>query len=120
MKRWVVLVTSALALGCSNLTEGAGGVVELEIQTPAVTTIEVGGTLQLSARALDRNGDPVDVPITWLTADATLTVDNTGLVTGISPGPGQVQAFTGSLSSPRISLTIIAAAAPGQLIVRFQ
>jgi uncharacterized protein YjdB len=120
VKQWAVLVTSALALGCSDLTEGPGGVVALEIQQPAATTIEVGQTLQLSARALDRDGNPVDVPITWLTPDATLTVDNQGLVTGIAPGPGQVQAFAGSLASPRISLTIIAAAAPGQLIVRFQ
>jgi hypothetical protein len=107
--RWVVLLGSALALACSDLTEGAGGVVELEIQQPAITTIEVGQTLQLSARALDKNGDPVAVPITWATSDATLTVDNQGLVTGVSPGPGQVQAMAGSLSSARVSLTIVAA-----------
>jgi hypothetical protein len=122
VKRWVVLLTSALALGCSNLTEGAGGVVELEIQQPPVTTIEVGQTLQLSARALNRDGDPVDVPISWRTADVTLTVDDQGLVTGVAPGPGQVQASAGSLSSARISLTVTAApaAAPVQLLVRFQ
>ncbi len=118
MKRWGVLLTSALALGCSNLTEGAGGVVELEIRQPAVTQIEVGDTLRLSARALDRNGDPVDVPITWRTPDSTLTVDAQGLVTGVSPGPGQVQAFAGSLPSARVALTVIAAAAPGA--ARFQ
>ena len=67
MTRWAVLLTSALALGCSDLTEGAGGVVGLEIQHPAVTTIEVGQTIQLSARALDKDGDPVAVPITWRT-----------------------------------------------------
>ena len=120
MKRWVVLVTSALALGCSDLTEGAGGVVELEIRRPAQTQIEVGQTLQLSARALDRDGNPVDVPITWRTSDPTLTVDDQGLVTGVTPGPGQVQAFAGSLASARISLTVIVTAAPGLRIVGFQ
>jgi len=119
VKRWVVLVTSALALGCSDLTEGAGGVVELEIRRPAQTQIEVGQTLQLSARALDRDGNPVDVPITWRTPDATLTVDDQGLVTAVAPGTGQVQAFAGSLASARVSLTVVAAAAPGQHIVRF-
>jgi hypothetical protein len=119
VNHWAILITSALALGCSNLTEGAGGVVELEIRQPAVTTIEVGQTLQLSARALNRDGDPVDVPITWLTPDSTLTVDDQGLVTAIAPGTGQVQAFAGSLASARVSLTVVVAAAPGQHIVRF-
>jgi hypothetical protein len=118
VRRWVVLATATLALGCSGLTEGAGGVVELEITQPAITTIEVGQVLQLTARALDRDGNPVAVPITWLTPDTTLTVDGTGLVTGIAPGPGQVQAVAGSLSSARVSLTITAAAAPGLLIIR--
>jgi Bacterial Ig-like domain (group 2) len=120
--RWVALIASALALGCSNLTEGAGGVVELEISQPAVTTIEVGQTLQLSARALDRNGDPVAVPITWVTSDATLTVDQTGLVTGVTPGTGLVQAFAGTLASTRVSVTVTAAPAPppAQRLVRFQ
>jgi len=110
--RWVLLVTSALTLACSDLTEGANGVVELEISQPAVTQIEVGQTLQLTARALDRDGNPVDVPITWLTSDATLTVNDQGLVTGVAPGPGQVQAFAGSLASARVSLTVIVTAAP--------
>lgn len=118
--RWAALITSALALGCSNLTEGAGGVVELEITQPAVTQIEVGQMLQLSARALDRDGNLVNVPITWRTPDATLTVDDQGLVTGVAPGPGQVQAFAGSLASARVSLTVIVTAAPGLRSVRFQ
>jgi hypothetical protein len=111
--RWAVLITSAIALACSNLTEGAGGVVELEVTQPAVTTIEVGQQLQLTARALNRDGDPVTVPISWRTPDATLTVDDTGLVTGVAPGPGEVQAFAGSLASARISLTVIVPAVPG-------
>jgi uncharacterized protein YjdB len=85
-------------------------VVELEIKQPAVTTLGVGQTLQLSARALDRNGNPVSVPITWHTANATLTVNDQGLVTGVTPGAGQVQAFAGSLASARVSLTIVAVA----------
>jgi uncharacterized protein YjdB len=120
VKRWVVLITSAITFGCSNLTEGAGGVVEVEIRQPAITQVAVGDTLRLSARALDRDGNPVDVPITWLTSDATLTVDDQGLVTGVAPGPGEVQAIAGSLASARVSLTVVVAAAPVQLIVRFQ
>ncbi len=76
--------------------------------------------LQLEARALDRDGNPVAEPISWRTPDATLTVDATGLVTGVAAGPGRVQAFAGSLSSAPISLTIILTVAPGLRIAGFQ
>ena len=100
MTRWAALIASGLALGCSDLTEVANAVVALEITQPALTEVEVGGTLQLTARALNKDGDPVTTaPIGWRTADATVTVNDQGLVTGVAPGPGRVQAFVGSLSS---------------------
>ena len=110
MTRAPLLAWLMLALGCSDLTEGAGGVVELQIREPAVTSVEVGEALQLTAQALDRDGNPVDQPISWRTADATVVVDNTGRVTGVAPGAGQVQAFVGSLSSEAIGLTVNARA----------
>jgi hypothetical protein len=99
-----------MLLGCSDLTEGAGGVVELEIRTPATREVEVGETLQLTARALDRDGNPANVEVTWRSSDPALSVDNTGLVTGVAPGTADVQAFAGPLSSGRIELTSIARA----------
>lgn len=107
MTRLAVLASLFSVLGCSDLTEGAGGVVQLEIRVPASTTVEVGETLQLTAEALDRDGNPVAVPISWRTSDATLTVDDAGLVAGLAAGPGQVQAFAGSLASERISIAVI-------------
>lgn len=121
MIRWVALIASALALGCSDLTEGAGAVVALEVTQPAQTQVEVGQTLQLTALALNKDGDPVTTaPIGWRAADATLTVDDQGLVTGVSPGPGRVQAFVGTLSSALISLTVIATVPPAPGIVGSQ
>jgi len=109
--RWVVRFAFIGILGCSDLTEGPGGVVGLEITTPASDTLEVGEALQLSARALDKDGNTVSVPISWRAADVTLMVDGgTGLVSGVSPGPGRVQAFVGTLSSPLVSFTVIARA----------
>jgi hypothetical protein len=109
--RWAFLVSSLVVLGCSDLTEGAGGVVELRVTTPAVRSIEVAEALQLSASALDKDGNPVTVAITWRAPDPTLTVDPlTGLITGIAPGTGRVQAFVGSLASGLISFTVIARA----------
>ena len=110
MRRWAALVFSVLILGCSNLTEGAGGVVGLEIRAPDLKTVEVGEVLQLSAVALDKNGDSVASEITWTAPDTTLTVDATGAITGVHPGPGRVQAFSGSLSSSVITFTVIARA----------
>jgi len=98
-------------LRCSDLTEGAGGVIGLEIRTPEVLIIEVGETLPLSARALDKNGDSVAAEITWRAPDATLTVDPlTGVITGISPGAGRVQAFAGQLASGLVQFTVIPSA----------
>lgn len=106
MRGWALL--TLMVLGCSDLTEGPGGVVELEVSTPEVSQVEVGETLQLLARALNKDGNPTDVPITWLSSDpAVIFVDNTGLVTGIAAGTAQVQASVGSLSSARIPLTAI-------------
>ena len=66
-----------------------GGVVALEIQTPTTTTLEVGEQVQLSARALDADGETVDAAIEWRTSSAALSVDAAGLVTGVTAGAGR-------------------------------
>jgi hypothetical protein len=93
--------------GCSDLTEGAGGAVGLEIQEPADKRIEIGQTLQLSASAIDKDGNPVSAPVEWRAADPTLNVDANGVITGVASGQGRVQAFTGSLSSQVLTFTVI-------------
>ena len=109
MKRSAGLLSLLLVVGCSGLDEGAGGVVGLQIQLPALRTVEVGESLPLTAVALDKDGQPITAQITWRAPDATLTVDPlTGVITGVSPGTGRVQAFAGSLSSELASFTVIA------------
>ena len=82
MSRPALLLLVLVALGCSGLDEGAGGVVGLEIRRPELLTIEVGEMLPLSARALNKDGDSVAAEITWRAPDATLTVDPlTGVIT---------------------------------------
>jgi hypothetical protein len=97
-------------LGCSGLDEGEGGAVALQVEVPVPATLEVGDAVQLSATALDADGNPVDVPITWRAADPTVTVSPTGLVTGVSVGSGRVQARNGSLGSNLVTMTVIARA----------
>ena len=100
-----------LVLGCSDLTEAPGGVVALEITTPNLRTIEVGEMLDLSARPINKDGDSVAAEVSWRAPDATLAVDPaTGVITGVAPGTGRVQAVSGSLASELVQFNVIAGA----------
>ena len=111
MTRLWRLLPLALLVGCSDLDELEGGIVALEVRTPFPAVVEVNETVQLSATPLDAEGDSVAVPVTWRTPDPTVLVGETsGIVTGLSPGTGRVQATSGSLSSELISLSVIAPA----------
>jgi hypothetical protein len=104
---WYALLGAA-ALGCSGLDEGEAGIVALEVQSPFPADLEIGETVQLSARPLDKDGDSVAATVIWRTPDTTATVDSTtGLVTGVAPGTARVQASVGSLTSDVISLTVL-------------
>jgi hypothetical protein len=101
----------AVALGCSGLTEGEAGVVALEVRVPSPPTLEIGETLQLSARPLDKNGDSVAAAVIWRSPDTTVSVDSiSGLVIGNVAGTARVQASVGSLSSDLVNLTVLARA----------
>jgi hypothetical protein len=112
VKRWGwYALLGAAALGCSGLDEGEAGIVALEVRVPSPPVIEIGETLQLSARPLDKDGDSVAATVIWRTPDTTATVDSTtGLVTGVDSGTARIQASVGSLSSDVISLTVLTAA----------
>ena len=110
MRRWARLLPLVAAAACSGLEEGEGGVVALEIQIPEVLTLEVAEQAQLSARALDADGETVDAEITWRATTAALSVDATGLVTGVAQGVGDVQASVGALTSQSIPFSILAPA----------
>jgi len=111
VRRWLRLLPAALLIGCSSLDEGEAGIVALEVRTPVPEIVEVGETLQLTAVPLDANGDSVAAPVAWRTPDNTLSVgETTGLVTGLLPGTGGVQATSGSLSSAVIDLAVVAPA----------
>ncbi len=110
MRRWVRLLPLLTAAACSSLDEGEGGVVGLEIQFPQLLTLEVGENAQLAARALDVDGETVSATITWRASTDALSVDQTGLVTGVAQGSGDVQAAVGSLASEPISFSVLAPA----------
>lgn len=106
MRCWYVAAVLAAVPGCSNLTE-EGGVAGLEIRVPRPPAVEVGQTIQLSARALDRQGDSVGAAITWLTPDTTVTLTLTGLLTGRTGGTtARVQAQVNSIVSDFVTFTV--------------
>ena len=100
-----LLMAFAALAGCSNLTE-EGGVAGLEIRVPRPATVEVGQTIQLSARALDRQGDSVAAAVTWLTPDTTVTLTPDGHLTGRTSGSARVQAEVGTLVSDFVTFTV--------------
>ncbi|HLS47090.1 MAG TPA: hypothetical protein VK012_01135 [Gemmatimonadales bacterium] len=109
----ISLVLALALAGCADITDDGDGVIALEVTPPVPPQVEVGDTITLMARALDRLGNPMDVPITWRTADpANVFIEAaTGRVTGLTPGTtGRVQATVGTLVSELMGLTVIAGA----------
>jgi len=105
------LMLAGAVIGCSGLTEEEAGVVGIEVSVPGPDTVEVGETIQLSARPLDKSGDSTGSAVTWVCADPTATIDaSTGALTGVSPGTARVQATVGSLGSELITFAVIAPA----------
>ena len=101
----------AVALGCSGLTESEAGVVGIEVGVPGPDSVEVGESIQLTVKPINKDGDSAAVPVTWLSADPTATIDpSAGVLTGVSPGPARVQASVGSLRSPIITFAVVARA----------
>ena len=61
---------------------------------PAIASVDIGNTTQLTASPLDQNGAAfTGATTTFTSSDATIaTVDNTGLVTGVSTGTATITA----------------------------
>ena len=107
--RLPLAVAVALLAGCGSLPTTGEGVAILEIRPPASLTINVGDSLRMGARALDKAGKPLDIPIHWRTPDTTVSVgDTSGVVIGLFVGPGRVQAFLADsgLVSDFITVTV--------------
>lgn len=67
--------------------------------TPDSSDLSVGRTLQLTATAVDRRGNPLGRTITWTTsAPGVATVDGNGQVQGVSRGSATITASAGGQS----------------------
>ncbi len=104
-------VVTALAPGSATITvtcEGQSAAASITVNaptvasvtvTPATATVGAGSTVQLSAQAKDANGTVIPgLTVTWSTSNsAVATVDNSGLVTGVSAGSAQITATVGGV-----------------------
>lgn len=86
--------------------------------TPEADTLAVGDSLRLSAVALDGNGHEVeDTDYVWSTSNpAAVTVDDTGLVTAVGPGTGNIRAQATRAGANRIgdaTITVLGSTAGG-------
>ncbi|MFC1540016.1 Ig-like domain-containing protein [Gemmatimonadota bacterium] len=65
---------------------------------PAVTTMALGATTQLTAVVTNADGDTMSVPVRWATSNpAFATVDAEGLVTGVKKGATEIVATFGGV-----------------------
>lgn len=64
--------------------------------SPALSSVDEGDVIQLTATVFDADGNIIAVPVTWTTSDASVaTVDQTGLVTGVAQGSVTISAQAG-------------------------
>ncbi|HKT60663.1 MAG TPA: Ig-like domain-containing protein [Gemmatimonadales bacterium] len=108
MRRALALLLPLAVAGCSGLDEGEAGVVGIEVQVPGPDSLEVGESIQLGAKPLDKNGDSAAVAVTWVSLDPTATIDPaTGVLTGVSVGTARVQATVAALGSNLITFAVV-------------
>ncbi len=108
---------AAVTAGCSILTADFDRIIAIHVETNA-PTVEVGDTVRLVAHAVNAAGDVVlDAPIFWALLDVDsgqvgFTLDSaSGLVRGVQPGAGRVQARVDDIRSDAVTVTVLAPAA---------
>ena len=118
-------VVTGVALGTAHIAASSGGksgiatvvvmppgVASVRV-SPSIAGIAVGGTVHLQAEPLDANGNTLQGrTVTWSSSNnAVATVDNTGLVTGVSPGADTITATSeGQSGTAGIAVTSAVAA----------
>lgn len=103
----VALLTEEL-IGYVVNGQGSGLRIELMHLTTSITTT-VGGTKQLQATAYDQQNRPLQgLSFFWSSANtAVASVDQTGLLTGASPGSAMITASIGGLTSNSLPIAIL-------------
>jgi len=112
-------VLTGLTLGNGKITVAGVApppppkLAKVEVTAPT-TTLKVGETVTLTAKALDETG--AEMPgqtFTWASSDtAVATVDATGKVTAVAAGKADITAAVGDVKSAPVTITVEAVAPP--------
>ncbi len=91
----------ALAGSCTETAADPSTQVASIQLTPPTANVRAGGTVTLSARSLDANGNAVEVrAISWSTNNATIArVSSSGVVTALTPGDVRIAASAFGVSA---------------------
>lgn len=83
-----------------DAVDPAVGAIEQIVVTPAISTVAMGSSIELSAQVLDGTGNLLsDRPVHWASEDTEIAiVGDDGTVTGLRVGSVQVAASTGGRS----------------------
>ena len=116
--RTVASIVSWLAVGTGLAS--AQSVARIDV-TPASVTLDIGGTVQLKAVAVDSAGGRLTVPIAYFsTARRAVEVDSTGLVKALLAGDYKIVAVgvgAARNSTVRGEVAVSVRAAPIQSVV---
>ncbi len=103
----LVTAVSSGTTSISAMSGGRIGTAEIEVFVPVVVVdvtpssraVEIGGSFQLTATPRDGIGNALNRDVTWSSSDeAVATVDETGVVAGVSEGTAQVTATSSGVS----------------------
>lgn len=116
LRGWAVLWVWVLISACGGGGDGGsgggggggGGPVVASVSVSATSaTIEVAGTVTLTAVAHDAAGNVLSgISFTWSSSDAAVATVTNGVVTGIAGGTAAITASAGTVHSPNTALTV--------------
>ena len=107
MRRAALLAATILLAACSSDPTSVPVLLSVTITAPK-QTIAVGEQVQLTTVARDVNGVTIpDAKFTYVASPtSTLSVNTSGLVTGVAAGTGSVTATSGSVTSQPFTFTV--------------
>lgn len=106
---WLSVLCIAGCVGTDLVNAPVGSVGPRIDLNPVVASVDVGGSLVLTATYRDSSGmENRATMLTWSSSDASIaTVDRDGVVAGHRPGECRIVASFGDVSSPATIVTVV-------------
>lgn len=115
----VVSVPSLGSVDTVRFTVRPGSPVRIALSPPD-TAVYLGRTVQLRASLVDRESNPLDVPVTFASAGPEATVSKAGLVSGVAAGRARIAASGGVLTdTARVSVVPVVGAFAAHAMRRY-